>query len=354
MVQVLSTEGELLPGAELPEFDGRVDDALRGLYRDLVLVRRVDQAATTLQRQGELGLWAPCLGQEAAQVGAGRAMRPLDTCFPSYREHGIAWTRDVDPLTLLGMFRGTSHGGWDPREHRFAPYAIVLGAQVLHAVGFAMGVQRDGAIGAGGEAVLACFGDGASSQGDVSEGMVWAGAAAAPVVFLCQNNQWGISTPTDRQTRIPLHRRADGFGFPGVRVDGNDVLACFSVVRAALDEARAGHGPTLVEAFTYRMGPHTTSDDPTRYRDQAEQEVWAGRDPIVRLKRFLEREHLADADFFAALDEEASALATRLRDGCRALPDPSPLEPFDLVFTEPTDDLLRQQQELGEFLASFA
>jgi pyruvate dehydrogenase E1 component alpha subunit len=351
MVQLLTPDGDPVPH---PAFElDLTDDDLRGLYRDLVLVRRFDNEAVALQRQGQLGLWPPCLGQEAAQVGAGRAMRERDFCFPTYREHGVAWTRGVDPITLLGMYRGTSAGGWDPYEHGFGPYAIVLGAQVLHAVGYAMGIQRDGAIGAQGEAVLACFGDGASSQGDVNEGFVWAGAMSAPVVFLCQNNQWGISTPTDRQTRIPLHRRADGFGFPGVRVDGNDVLATYAVTRAALDEARAGHGPTLVEAFTYRMGAHTTSDDPTRYRSADELAAWQARDPLVRMKRFLEKQQLASGDFFEALDAEADQLATHVREGCLALPDPDPLSVYDGVFSEQTDELRAQRAERASYLEGF-
>ena len=351
MVQLLTPDGEL---REHPEHALDLsDDELRGLYRDLVMVRRIDSEAVALQRQGELGLWAPALGQEAAQVGAGRAMRERDFAFPTYREHGVAWCRGVDPVSLLGLFRGTSHGGWDPHERGFAPYAIVLGAQVLHAVGYAMGVQRDGAIGADGEAVLACFGDGASSQGDVNEAFVWAGVMAAPVVFFCQNNQWGISTPTDRQTRVPLHRRADGFGFPGIRVDGNDVLATLAVTRTALDLAREGHGPTLVEAFTYRMGAHTTSDDPTRYRTADELAGWQERDPLTRVRRFLDREQLADADWHAGLNADADALAARIRAGCLALPDPEPLSIFDRVYSEQTAELADQRAAHASYLAGF-
>ncbi|MCW2709513.1 MAG: pyruvate dehydrogenase (acetyl-transferring) component, alpha subunit, partial [Frankiales bacterium] len=265
LVQLLTPEGERVHHAE---YDVELsDEEYRSFYRDLVLVRRIDVEATALQRQGELGLWASLLGQEAAQVGSGRALRPQDFAFPTYREHGVAWCKGVDPLTLLGLFRGASNGGWDPQEKRFALYTIVIGSQTLHATGYAMGIQKDGAVGdSEGEAAIAYFGDGASSQGDVNEAFVWAAAYNVPIVFFCQNNQWGISTPTSTQSRIPLYKRAEGFGFPGVRVDGNDVLASYAVTRAALDAARTGQGPTLIEAFTYRMGAHTTSDDPTRYR----------------------------------------------------------------------------------------
>ena len=189
------------------------------------MVRRVDVEATALQRQGELGIWARLLGQEAAQVGSGRAMRAGDYAFPTYREHGVAWCRGVDPLNLLGLFRGVNHGGWDPNENNFHLYTIVIGAQTLHATGYAMGMQRDGAVGEDGNAVIAYFGDGASSQGDVNEAFIWASVFNAPVVFFCQNNQWAISEPIEKQSRIPLYQRARGFGFPGIRVDGNDVLA---------------------------------------------------------------------------------------------------------------------------------
>ena len=253
-----------------------------------MLVRRVDAEATALQRQGELGLWASLLGQEAAQVGSGRALRPQDYAFPTYREHGVAWCRGVDPLNLLGLFRGVNHGGWDPDEKNFHLYTIVIGAQTLHATGYAMGIQRDGDVGTGDPerdaAVIAYFGDGATTQGDVNEAFVFAAVQNAPVVFFCQNNQWAISEPIEKQTRIPLYQRASGFGFPGVRVDGNDVLAVYAVTKAALDDAREGNGPTFIEAFTYRMGAHTTSDDPTRYRVAAEVEVWKQRDPIARLR----------------------------------------------------------------------
>ncbi len=352
-VQLLTPEGERVSH---PDYDVHLtDDEYRGLYRDLVLVRRIDIEATALQRQGELGIWAALLGQEAAQVGSGRAMRKKDFAFPTYREHGVAWCRGVDPLELLGLFRGVSNGGWNPHHTRFQLYTIVIGSQTLHATGYAMGVQKDGAVGGDdGEAVIAYFGDGASSQGDVNEAFVWASVYNAPVVFFCQNNQWGISTPTDHQTRIPLYRRAQGFGFPGVRVDGNDVLASYAVTRKALDDARQGQGPTLVEAFTYRMGAHTTSDDPTRYRLASELEAWRLKDPLERMKSFLYKQQLVDTDFFAQLDADADALAARLRAGCLGLADPAPSAMFDQVYAETTPLLQEQQAAFEAYHAGFA
>ena len=353
LVQLLTPEGERV---HHPDYDvDLTDDQYRELYRDLVLVRRIDVEATALQRQGELGIWAALLGQEAAQVGSGRALREKDFAFPTYREHGVAWCKGVDPLKLLGLFRGASNGGWDPQEKRFNLYTIVIGSQTLHATGYAMGVQKDGAVGDDdGEAVIAYFGDGASSQGDVNEAFVWASVYNAPVVFFCQNNQWGISTPTAAQTRIPLYQRARGFGFPGVRVDGNDVLASYAVTRAALDNARTGNGPTLVEAFTYRMGAHTTSDDPTRYRLASELEAWKLKDPLERMKSFLYKQQLVDSDFFGQLEADADALAARIRKGCLEMPDPDPLSIFDDVYDETTPLLLEQKAAFATYLDGFA
>ena len=356
LVQLLTPEGERV---HHPDYDIDLsDEQYRELYRDLVLVRRIDVEATALQRQGELGIWAALLGQEAAQVGSGRALRPQDFAFPTYREHGVAWCRDVDPLMLLGLFRGVSNGGWDPLEKRFQLYTIVIGSQTLHATGYAMGVSKDGNVGSGDnakdEAVIAYFGDGASSQGDVNEAFVWASVYNCPIVFFCQNNQWGISTPTATQSRIPLYKRAEGFGFPGIRVDGNDVLATYAVTRQALDNARTGQGPTLIEAFTYRMGAHTTSDDPTRYRLSSELEAWKLKDPLERMKAFLFKQQIVDSAFFEGLTSDADALAARIRQGCLEMPDPSPSVMFDMVYDEQTPLLREQAEAFAEYHAGFA
>jgi len=347
LVQLLTPEGERV---EHPAYSLDIpDDELRALYRDLVLVRRVDTEATALQRQGELGIWASLLGQEAAQVGSGRAMAQDDYAFPTYREHGVAWCRGVDPLNLLGLFRGVNHGGWDPDEKNFHLYTIVIGAQTLHATGYAMGMAKDGAE----SAVIAYFGDGATSQGDVNEAFIYASVFNAPVVFFCQNNQWAISEPIEKQTRIPLYQRAMGFGFPGVRVDGNDVLAVLAVTRAALQNAREGNGPTLVEAYTYRMGAHTTSDDPTRYRLTAELESWKLKDPIERVKAYLVRTGKADQAFFDSLDAEADELATHVRTGCLEMTDPEPLSIFDHVYADRHPLVEEEREQFRAYLETF-
>jgi pyruvate dehydrogenase E1 component alpha subunit len=345
IVQLLTPEGERVSH---PEFAYEGDDeSIRGLYRDLVLMRRVDFEAHALQRHGEIGLWPPAQGQEAAQIGSGRALRKQDFAFPTYREHGVALCRGVEPGQLVGLFRGSELGGWDPSEHGIALYSIVIGAQTLHATGYAMGLTLDGAVGHNDPerdaAVVAYFGDGATSEGSVSEAFDWAAVFNAPVVFFCQNNQYAISASTDRQTRGPIAQRAGGFGFRGLRVDGNDVLACHAVTTAALQKARDGEGPTLIEAYTYRMGAHTTSDDPTRYRETSEVETWKLKDPIERVKRYLQVQGTPQ-EFFDALEVEAEELGKNLREACKALPEPDLELLFDKVYVDgATPELLEQK-----------
>jgi len=351
-IQLLTPEGERL---EHPDYPLELTaDEVKALYRDLVLVRRIDTEAIALQRQGELGIWASLLGQEAAQVGSARALGPRDMAFPTYREHGVAWCRGVDPMKLFELFRGVSHGGWDPAEHNFHLYTIVIGAQTLHATGYAMGIQRDGQVGENGEAVIVYFGDGATSEGDVNEAFVFASVFNAPVVFFCQNNQWAISEPLERQSRVPLYQRAHGFGFPGIRVDGNDVFACLAVTRKAMQAAREGQGPTLIEAFTYRMGAHTTTDDPTRYRLAAELEAWKLKDPVERVKAYLVRTGSADPAFFEAIDAEADEVGRRVRNGCLSMPDPQPLSMFDNIYAEPNALLRAEREQYAAYLDTFA
>jgi 2-oxoisovalerate dehydrogenase E1 component alpha subunit len=358
MVQLLTPDGKRIDSARdsygteyTVDF---TDEEFRGLYRDMVVVRRLDAEAEALQRQGELGIWASLRGQEAAQVGSGRALAPQDMAFPTYREHGVLYCRGIDPIMPLGLFRGVDQGGWDPNKFKFNMYTIVIGAQTLHATGYAMGITMDGKIGGDdGEAVIAYFGDGATSQGDVNEAFVWASVYHAPIVFFCQNNQYAISEPIERQTRVPLYQRANGFGFHGIRVDGNDVLASYAVTKSALDSARRGQGPTLVEAYTYRMGAHTTSDDPTRYRLAGEVVEWQAKDPITRLRAYLTDQQLAGEDFFREIDEEAKAAAQHLRERVLALPDPHPVQLFDNVYPHGSAELDLEREQFSRYLASF-
>lgn len=352
LIQLLDCNGT---SVENSQYTSTLDNAtLLGFYRDMVLVRQLDMQATALQRQGELSLWAPCLGQEAAQIGSGRALKAQDYAFSTYREHGIAWCRGVDPVQMLRFWRGTVHQSWDANLHRLYGYQIIIGAHALHATGYAMGAQYAGRVGTGDadqdQAVVAYFGDGAMSEGDINEAFIFATAYQAPVVFFCQNNQWAISEPTKRQSRVPLAHRADGFGMPGIRVDGNDVIACHAVTVEALDRARSGQGPTLIEAVTYRMGAHTTSDDPTKYRDGADDELWRTRDPIERLRIYLTNKNVLNEEIASDIAREAASLAERMREGCRQLPDPNPLSMFDHVYAGTDARIEAQRVEVQAIL----
>jgi 2-oxoisovalerate dehydrogenase E1 component alpha subunit len=325
------------------------DGQLRDLYRQLVVVRRIDVEGTNLQRQGQLGIWAPLLGQEAAQVGSALALGPDDVVFPSYREHGVAHCRGLDILKVFELFRGVSLAGWDPAEHGVALYTIPIGTQVLHATGYAIGAKWDGAE----LAVVAYFGDGATSEGDTNEAFNFAAVNAAPVVFFCQNNQWAISVPLVKQMAVPVFRRAAGFGFPGVQVDGNDVLAVYAVTKVAADRAREGGGPTLVEALTYRLGAHTTTDDPTRYRTNDELDMWKAREPIGRYKAFLDRAGLWSQELEREVQAEADRVAGRLRTAVEEMPDPPLSDLVEHVYAERPATLERQWRRLQQFEAQF-
>lgn len=335
----------LTPGGERrgdPEFAFGGDlDAIAALYRQMFLIRRIDSEAFALQRHGELGLWAPALGQEAAMVGSAAALGPTDFLYPSYRETLVGWLLGIDLADLIAVWRCSSLGGWDAKRHRFGPLSIVIGSHPLHAVGYARGMVIRGDAD---PAVLTYFGDGASSQGDLWEALEFAALQKAPVVFFCQNNQYAISLPAEQQTAAPIVQRAAGFGMRGIHVDGNDVLACHAVTDAALDLARSEGAPVLIEARTYRMGPHTTSDDATRYRDAAEVDAWRAVDPLDRVRRHLEREDF-DGQFFVALDAEAEELGASVRATCLAIPEPDLAAWFDNVYAEQTNELRAQQAE---------
>ena len=358
-VQLLSPEGKLVESdasAEyLPYIEALSDEQLREFHRQMVVIRRFDQEAANLQRQGELGLWVPSLGQEAAQVGSAFASRPQDHIFPSYREHAVARIRGVDLIGIMGLLRGTTHGGWNPAESNFHLYTLVLGSHTLHATGRAMAMTLDGATGTGNPetdaAVMAYFGDGASSQGDVSEAFVFAASYQSPVVFFLQNNHWAISVPVEIQSRTPLYLRSSGFGIPGVQIDGNDVLAGYAVTKQTLDAARSGQGPRFIEALTYRMGAHTSSDDPTKYRLDSEVDYWQRRDPIARFETWL-RSRGEDDAFFADVATEAEDVAADIRKRTLALGTPSVGKMFDHVYSEPHPVIEAQQRWLAEYEAS--
>jgi 2-oxoisovalerate dehydrogenase E1 component alpha subunit len=362
-VRFLAADGTFAPSASAEPYRALVDalsDAdLEGFYRDMAVIRAFDVQATNLQRQGQLALWPPSFGQEAAQVGSARAARAQDHLFPSYREHVVTRIRGVDPLDIIRLMRGLTHGGWDPTDPKNGNthiYTLVLGAQTLHATGFGMGLVFDGRCGTGDperdEAVIVYYGDGASSQGDVHEAMVFAASYRTPEVFFLQNNQWAISVPVATQSRAPLYKRGEGYGMPSIPIDGNDVIASWAVTKTALDEARSGLGPRAIEAMTYRMGAHTTSDDPTKYRTADEEESWRRRDPIARMEAFLRAKGASDA-FFADVEAESRAVADDVRTRTNALGGLEADSMFAHVYSAPHPLVDEQRRWLADYEASF-
>lgn len=372
-IRFLDDEGRYAPSASAAEFAAELEDLdeadLKQWYLDMVAVRAFDTECTHLQRQGQLALWAPSVGQEGGQVGIAHASQANDHLFPTYREHTVAYVRGVQLTAIAGQFRGVTHGGWDvtdPANGNCHLYTLVLGSQAQHASGYAMGQLLDAKRAAGsttlapGEqgiatdgATIVFYGDGTTSEGDVSESMVFAASFQAPVLHVMQNNNWAISVPVARQSRTPIYRRALGFGLRAVQIDGNDPLAGYAVAKRFLDQARAGEGPGYIEALTYRMGAHTTSDDPTRYREADELESWRLRDPIVRFEGYLRSLGVEDS-FFAEAAEQADAIAKAAREEILTLPEPGPDTMFAHVYSEPHPLMDAQREWLADYEASFA
>ena len=326
-------------------------ETLGWLYEMMVVTRELDTEFINLQRQGELALYASCRGQEAAQIGAVACLRKTDWLFPQYREIGAFLLRGITGAQMGAVWRGSWHGGLGFTAKCVAPISIPIGTQPLHAVGAAMAAQRLGED----SVTVAFIGDGATSEGDVHEALNLASVFGTPCVFYVQNNQWAISVPVHRQVAGPsIAHRAIAYGMPGVRVDGNDVLACYSVMAAAAERARAGLGPTLIEALTYRMGPHTTSDDPTRYRADAELELWRARDPIARYRGYLQSIGVWTERFEQRVTAHANRLRTELRDAIIHASDPDVTELFDTVYAHITPDLAGQREQLSAELAKEA
>lgn len=323
-------------------------ETLLWLYELMVVTRDLDGEFINLQRQGELALFPSCLGQEAAQVGAAACLRKTDWLFPQYRELGVFLARGISPGHVGLAWRGTWNGGLEFISKRCAPMSIPIGTQALHAVGAAMAAQRLNED----SVTVAFLGDGATSVGDVHEAFNFAAVFKAPCVFYVQNNHWAISVPLAKQLIAPsIAHKAIGYGMPGIRVDGNDPLACYVVMAEAAERARAGGGPTLVEAVTYRMGPHTTSDDPTRYRSQEEVAHWAARDPIARYRAYLTGLGLWTERLESRVSAKSKRLRTELRDSVFGAPDFDVAEVFDTVYAELTPELVEQREQLVAELA---
>lgn len=341
-----------VPRVEIMDLDGNVDTGLMPdlspeqvaeLYRIMVLTRRLDERMLKLQRQGRLGTFARVLGQEAAHIGAAYAMREGDWLVPAFRETGSFIVRGIPMEKVLQYWGGDEWGQHFPEDSRVLPVSVPVGTHMLHAVGIGWAMKQDRER----AAVLTVFGDGATSEGDFHEAMNFAAVFQAPVVFLCQNNHWAISVPYKRQTAAAsIAQKAIAYGMPGIQVDGNDIFAMYRVARDALDRARNGEGPTLIEAHTYRMSDHTTSDDARKYRPPEEVAYWQERDPLERLARYMRRKGLLDEAREAEALAQAEAEVDRVVAAYEAFEPPSPDDLFSSLYAEMTPPLRAQRDAL--------
>jgi pyruvate dehydrogenase E1 component alpha subunit len=329
--------------------DGKLDtklepmlsaDELKRLYRAMVLGRRLDERMLKLQRQGRIGTFAPIKGQEASQLGSVFTLKPTDWMVPSFRETAAMIWRGWPIEKILALFAGRLEGGQPGPEQHDLPITIPVSTQLPHAVGIAYGIQYRGEN----AVVMTYFGDGATSEGDFHEAANFAGVWHVPVVFVCQNNQWAISVPLKKQTNSrTIAQKASAYGFPGIQVDGNDVLAVYAASLEAVERARAGQGPTLIECVTYRLGVHTTADDPTKYRTDEEVKFWEQKDPLTRFRAYLEKKKLLEPSVEDQVDEEIARAVERFE----AMPPADPLAMFDHAYAELPHELAAQRAELA-------
>lgn len=323
------------------------DDELLDAYTGLVAARRLNDQASVLVRQGRLAVYPSSHGQEACQVAAARVLADGDWLFPTYRDTAAIVARGVDPVEALTLLRGTWHCGYDPYAHRVAPQATPLATQLPHAVGVALAARMRGES----TVVLAMCGDGATSEGDFHEALNFAAVLQAPVVFFVQNNQYAISVPLARQSAAPtLAHKGVGYGMPGEQVDGNDVAALLAVLGAAVDRARSGEGPQLVEAHTYRVAAHTNADDAARYRAEDEVKAWLARDPISRLETYLTHRGVLTPERIRAATEQADRLAEAMREGLSRDEPADPADLFAHVYASPTPQLVEQARMVADEL----
>jgi pyruvate dehydrogenase E1 component alpha subunit len=335
-LSILDSEGKL---------DAALEPALsppdlKSLYRAMLLARRLDERMVRLQRQGRIGTFAPTKGQEASQLGSAFTLRKTDWMVPSFRETAAMIWRGWPIEKLLLFFSGHLEGGQPAADQHDLPITIPVATQLPHAVGLAYAAQYRGDD----VVVMAYFGDGATSEGDFHEALNFAGVWHVPIVFVCQNNQWAISVPLKKQTHSrTIAQKALAYGLPGIQVDGNDVLAVYAAAREAVDRARAGDGPTLIECVTYRLGVHTTADDPTKYRSDEEVAMWAQKDPLTRFRAYLEQRDLLDAGLEQRVDEEIAEAVRRFE----AAPTADPLTMFDHVYAELPPDLRAQRDAMA-------
>jgi len=338
-LSILDSEGHLDTALE-PKLS---PEELKSLYRAMVLGRRLDERMVRLQRQGRIGTFAPIKGQEASQMGSAFALRPTDWMVPSFREAAAMVWRGWPIEKLLLFFAGYVEGGQPAPDQRDLPITIPVATQLPHAVGLAYAAQYRGDD----VVVMVFFGDGATSEGDFHEALNFAGVWQVPVVFVCQNNQWAISVPLKKQTHSKtIAQKALAYGVPGIQVDGNDILAVYAAAREAVDRARGGDGPTLIECVTYRLGMHTTADDPTKYRSEEEVKMWEQKDPLTRFTAYLRERNLLEEGLEQKVDDEISEAVRRFE----ATPPADPRTVFDHVYAEMPPHLRAQREELARRL----
>jgi pyruvate dehydrogenase E1 component alpha subunit len=338
-LSILDSEGNLDAALE-PELS---DEELKRLYRGMVLGRRLDERMVRLQRQGRIGTFAPIKGQEASQLGTVACLGPSDWMVPSFRETAAMIWRGWPIEKLLLFFSGHLEGGQPGADQHDLPVTIPVATQIPHAVGLAYAAQYrgDDAV------VMTYFGDGATSEGDFHEALNFAGVWHVPIVFVCQNNQWAISVPLKKQTHSrTIAEKALAYGFPGIQVDGNDVLAVYAAAREAVERARGGGGPTLIECVTYRLGVHTTADDPTKYRSAEEVAEWERKDPLTRFGAYLQKRNLLEEGLEERADTEIAEAIARFE----ALPPPDPLTLFDHAYAELPPEVRAQRDALARRL----
>ncbi|MBI4167881.1 MAG: pyruvate dehydrogenase (acetyl-transferring) E1 component subunit alpha [Candidatus Aenigmarchaeota archaeon] len=325
------------------EQPGLTQDQIKEIYESMVLARIFDERAIKLQREGRLGTYPPLRGQEAAQIASAYALNKNDWMVPAFREHASVILRGLPMEMILQYWGGDERGQKIPSGENDLTFAIPVGTQPLHAVGIALAMKIMGEK----NASLVYFGDGATSEGDTSEAMNFAGVFNLPLVFVCENNQWAISVPRSRQTASQtIAQKAVAFGFEGIQVDGNDVFAVYSSTKNALEKARSGNGPTLIELFTYRMGDHTTADDASKYRKKSELDEWIKKDPIERLRKYMESKKLWSRDYEEKL---LAKLGKKVGDAVKkyeSVPAEEPGKIFEYVYAEMTENLKIQQKEV--------
>jgi pyruvate dehydrogenase E1 component alpha subunit len=344
MLRILSPEGRLVEESLKPDLS---DETVLKLYRSMVIIRVADQKAIGLQRQGRFGTYAPVIGQEAAQVGSAYALGKDDWVFPSFRETGVLYMKGVSFKYIFLYWMGDEAGQKVPPDVPVFPVSVPVGTHPLHAVGAGWAARLQGEK----ICTIAYFGDGATSEGDFHEAMNFAGVFETPTIFFCQNNHYAISVPRKRQCAArTLAQKAIGYGFDGIQVDGNDLFAVYAATREAREKAIAGLGPTMIEAVTYRFGPHTTADDPTKYREDAELQEWRKLDPMLRLQRYLLGKGLWNEEVENKFKAEGDSLVNQAIQDAESVPPPNPEEIFENVFAEMTPTLKEQMKDYLTFL----